>query len=98
MLSDVGLRLCAHSPGARVFGYNELGERAAYPRFPSFRVHLILFNFAPHSAAALSASLLNSFASGECLAQRRLPTRAELLGGFGVRHEEIESVESSTHD
>jgi len=36
------------------------------------------FLTAAHSAATLSAFLLNSFASGECLAQRRLPTRAEL--------------------
>jgi hypothetical protein len=38
------------------------------------------------------------FASGECLAQRRLPTRAELLGDFGIRHEEVEPVEGTTHD
>src|SRR5580698_9346591 len=38
------------------------------------------------------------FASGECFAQRRLPTRGELFGDFGVRHEEIESVEGATHD
>src|SRR3984957_6172047 len=53
---------------------------------------------APHFAATPPAPLLNSFANGECFAQRRLPTRAELLGGSGVRHEEIESVESAAHD
>ena len=45
--------------------------------------------------ATLSASLLNSFANGECFAQRSLPARAKLFGGFGVRHEEIESVEGA---
>jgi hypothetical protein len=39
-----------------------------------------------------------SFASGECFAKRRLPTRAELLGDFGIRHEEVEPVEGTTHD
>jgi hypothetical protein len=51
------------------------------------------FLAAPHSAARLPASLLNSFAGGECLAQRSLPARAELFGSLGVRHEEIESLE-----
>src|SRR6266567_2078393 len=45
------------------------------------------FLTAPNSAGTLSASLLSSFASGECFAQRRLPTRAELWGDFGVRNE-----------
>src|SRR5580700_8557894 len=35
---------------------------------------------------------------GECFAQRGLPTRGELFGDFGIRHEEIESVESAAHD
>jgi hypothetical protein len=39
-----------------------------------------------------------TFASYECFAQRRLPTRAELLGDFGIRHEEVEPVEGTTHD
>src|SRR5580700_7652706 len=50
------------------------------------------------TCATLPASPLNSFANGECLAQRRLPTRAELFGDFGVRHEDIESVEGATHN
>jgi hypothetical protein len=53
---------------------------------------------APHSATTLLASVLNSFARGECFAQRRLPTCAELFGGFGVRHEEIKPMESATHN
>ena len=44
------------------------------------------------------ASLLNSLARAECLAQRSLPTRAELFGGFGIRHEQVESMEGATHD
>jgi len=73
-----------------------LGRRTTGPEFRQ----TVQENFltAAHSAATLSAFLLNSFASGECLAQRRLPTRAELLRGFGVRHDEIESVEGTTHD
>jgi hypothetical protein len=39
-----------------------------------------------------------SFASGECFAQRRLPTRAELLGDFGLRHEKVKSMIGTTHD
>src|SRR5580692_6760029 len=57
-----------------------------------------LSRFIARFRATLPASLLTSFASGESFAQRRLPTRAELFGDFGVRHEEIESVESATHD
>ena len=56
------------------------------------------FLTAPNSAAPLLASLLNSFTSGECFAQRGLPARAKLFGGFGVGHEEIESVEGTTHN
>jgi hypothetical protein len=44
------------------------------------------------------ASLLNSLASGEYLAQRRLPTRGELFGGFGVRHEAVKSMKGARHD
>jgi hypothetical protein len=54
--------------------------------------------FSSLRTATLPASPLNSFASGECFAQRGLPARAELFGDFGVRHEEIESVESATYD
>jgi hypothetical protein len=39
-----------------------------------------------------------SFANGECFAQRRLPTRTELLGDFGIRHDDVEPVEGTTHD
>ena len=42
--------------------------------------------------------LLNTFPSRECFAQRRLPTRAELFGDFGIRHEEIKSMKGTTHD
>src|SRR5882724_4661227 len=45
-----------------------------------------------------SSFWLMIFASYECLAQRRLPTRAELFGGFSVRHEEVEPVVGTTHD
>src|ERR1700732_510744 len=44
------------------------------------------------------ASPLSSFARAECLAQRRLPTRAELFGDFGIRHEQVESMKGATHD
>jgi hypothetical protein len=42
--------------------------------------------------------MLNSFASGECFAQRRLPTRAELFGDFGIRDEAVKSMKATTHD
>ena len=73
-----------------------LGRRTTGPEFRQTVQENLLT--AAHSAATLSAFLLNSFASGECLAQLRLPTRAELLRGFGVRHDEIESVEGTRHD
>jgi hypothetical protein len=62
-----------------------LGRRTTGPEFRQTVQEN--FHTAAHSAATLSAFLLNSFASGECLAQRRLPTHAELLRGFGVRHD-----------
>src|SRR5450432_2713713 len=42
--------------------------------------------------------MLNSFASGECLAQRRLPACGELFGDCGVRGDDIETVESTGYD
>src|SRR3984885_11498278 len=54
--------------------------------------------FSSLRTATLPASLLNSFAPGECFAQRGLPTRAELFGDFGVRHEKIKSMKGATHD
>ena len=73
-----------------------LGRRTTGPEFD--KRSWKNFRTSPHSAATLPASLLNSFASGESLAQRSLPARAKLFGGFGVRHEEIESVEGTTHN
>src|SRR5258708_15127966 len=49
-------------------------------------------------AIDLGFSAISSFASGECFAQHRLPARAELLGDFGIRHEEVKSMKSATHD
>src|ERR1700722_2485788 len=57
-----------------------------------------IFLAAPNSGAMPLAALLYSFSSGECFAQRRLPTRGELSGGFGIRHENVEPVEGTTHD
>src|SRR5215831_8743435 len=53
---------------------------------------------APNSAATILASLLYELWCGEGFAQRRLPTRAELLGDLGVRHEEVKSMKGTTHD
>src|SRR6186713_1428603 len=39
-----------------------------------------------------------NFASGECFAQGRLPTRSESSGDFGFRHEEVEPVVSTRRD
>src|SRR5258708_36480851 len=49
-------------------------------------------------AMDLGFSAISSFASGECFAQHTLPARAELLGDFGIRHEEGKSMKSATHD
>lgn len=72
------------------------GRRTTGPEFDKASRKLSFT--APHSAATFPASLLDSFASGECLAQRSLPARAKLFGGFGVRHEDIESVEGTRYD
>jgi hypothetical protein len=56
---------------------------------------LILFHLRP---SGLRFRLTSSFASRECFARRRLPTRAEWLGDFGIRHEEVKSMKGTSHD
>ena len=89
------------------FGARRAARQEAYcaDRNASRETRETVENHSPKTAASGTASIvvvlgvkLNSFASGECFAQRRLPARAELLGDFGIRHEEVESVKGATHD